>query len=204
MKALFGIASMLIIASSAQAQVWKCKNDATGKIEYSGTPCTTTSTGKTINAAPNEIDASGSRDQVQRTRARQAMEEAIEIQQNRAAMARDAAEDRARQASLQNKACADAEQEYQEAKRKHAPPSVMQPLKNKVRAACARDPSGVSPAAPPSMPTAGPTPSIITSCDATGCWDNLGGRYNKGAGSTYTPASGGRSCQLISGQMLCP
>lgn len=45
-------------------------------------------------------------------------------------------------------------------------------------------------------------PPNITSCDGAGCWDNRGTRYNKGAGSTYFPSSGG-SCQNIGGQMQC-
>ena len=47
-----------------------------------------------------------------------------------------------------------------------------------------------------------PQPSVITNCDAAGCWDNLGGRYNKGAGNTYFP-SGGGACQSVGGQMMC-
>lgn len=56
---------------------------------------------------------------------------------------------------------------------------------------------GVS--APASQPA-----RVITSCDSTGCWDSLGGRYNKGADSTYFPASGGPVCQMIGSQMHCP
>jgi hypothetical protein len=55
-----------------------------------------------------------------------------------------------------------------------------------------------------SLPVQNQAPSIITNCDAGGCWDNLGGRYNKGAGNTYFPASGGPACQMIGGQMRCP
>ncbi len=54
---------------------------------------------------------------------------------------------------------------------------------------------------PSSMP-APQTPSIITSCDPSGCWDNLGNRYNKGAGNTYFGPSG--ACQMIGGMMQCP
>jgi hypothetical protein len=59
-------------------------------------------------------------------------------------------------------------------------------------------------ARPPSvMPAPPPAPSVITNCDAGGCFDNLGNRYTKGAGSTYFPGGGG-SCQMIGGQMHCP
>lgn len=45
-------------------------------------------------------------------------------------------------------------------------------------------------------------PSVITNCDQTGCWDNQGGRYNQGAGSTYI-RNDGRACQSVGGQMIC-
>jgi len=65
---------------------------------------------------------------------------------------------------------------------------------------------GAAPPAPeraksPKSPA--PAPSIITSCDNGGCWDNLGGRYNKGAGNTYIPAASGGACQLVGGMMNC-
>lgn len=57
--------------------------------------------------------------------------------------------------------------------------------------------------APVFIPAPPSTPSIITNCDAGGCWDNLGGRYNKGGGNTYFPTSGG-ACQMVGGMMHCP
>ena len=45
-------------------------------------------------------------------------------------------------------------------------------------------------------------PSTITNCDSAGCWGSDGTRYNRGAGDTYFPSTGG-SCQSIGGQMQC-
>ena len=45
-------------------------------------------------------------------------------------------------------------------------------------------------------------PSAITSCDSGGCWDDVGGRYDKGAGNTYFGPNG--ACQDIGGMMQCP
>lgn len=72
-------------------------------------------------------------------------------------------------------------------------------------AGCAGEPapSRSGQRSPAAMPVAAPVPSVITSCDESGCWDNMGGRYNKGAGSTYFHQSG-KACQLIGGQMHCP
>lgn len=45
-------------------------------------------------------------------------------------------------------------------------------------------------------------PSAIVNCDGAGCWGTDGTRYNKGAGDTYFPSTGG-SCQNVGGQMQC-
>lgn len=45
-------------------------------------------------------------------------------------------------------------------------------------------------------------PSAIVNCDTAGCWDTSGTRYNKGAGDTYFPSTGG-VCQNVGGQMQC-
>ncbi len=54
-----------------------------------------------------------------------------------------------------------------------------------------------------SIPVPVPQPSVITNCDSAGCWDNMGGRYNRGAGDTYFGPSG-RFCQMIGDMMQCP
>ena len=56
---------------------------------------------------------------------------------------------------------------------------------------------------PTSIPTPPPEPSVITSCDPTGCWDDLGGRYNKGAGPTFIGPNG-TACTGVGGMMHCP
>ncbi len=53
-----------------------------------------------------------------------------------------------------------------------------------------------------SAPAPQRAPSTITNCDSAGCWGTDGTRYDKGAGNTYFPSTGG-SCQNISGQMQC-
>ena len=51
------------------------------------------------------------------------------------------------------------------------------------------------------IPMAPPPPSVITSCDNAGCWDNTGGRYTKGAGTTFFGP--GSTCQKIGNQLIC-
>ena len=51
-------------------------------------------------------------------------------------------------------------------------------------------------------PIVAPTPTQIVNCDGAGCWGTDGTRYNKGAGNTYFPSTGG-VCQNVGGQMNC-
>lgn len=53
-----------------------------------------------------------------------------------------------------------------------------------------------------SMSMPAPQPSVITSCDGTGCWDNLGQHYSNAGGGTYIRQDGG-VCQGGGGQMNC-
>lgn len=56
---------------------------------------------------------------------------------------------------------------------------------------------------PPARPAAVPTPPTpITTCDAGGCWNANGGRYNGGPGNTYMDRNG-RLCQRNGAWMRC-
>lgn len=57
------------------------------------------------------------------------------------------------------------------------------------------------PGPPLSMPAPPPRPTIITSCDPGGCWDNLGNRYNGDHGTYFSPTG---ACQMSGGVMHCP
>ncbi len=60
-------------------------------------------------------------------------------------------------------------------------------------------PAAATPPAPAAAPVVPSVPSVVTLCDAGGCWDNLGRRYH-GAGSVlYGPD--GKTC-LRSGDMI--
>lgn len=53
--------ALAILSSTAHAQVYKCRNATTGKIEFSGTACDLNSSGGEIRVQPNVMDSSGSR-----------------------------------------------------------------------------------------------------------------------------------------------
>ena len=47
-----------------------------------------------------------------------------------------------------------------------------------------------------------PVPSLLTTCDAGGCWDSLGNRYN-GTGTTLVGPTG-KLCIRIGDRIECP
>ncbi len=57
-------------------------------------------------------------------------------------------------------------------------------------------------ASTPSPQTAASGPAQITSCDAAGCWDTQGQRYNHSVGPTHFRQDG-RICEQVGQQMQC-
>lgn len=47
-----------------------------------------------------------------------------------------------------------------------------------------------------------PKPSVITSCDQGGCYDDVGNRYDSGGGGVFYGPNG--ACQLVGNMMQCP
>ena len=190
-KILIVILTGLLISTPVSAQLMKCKDPQTGKVTFSDRQCPTSEGSSKINLPPPNTVENG------HLRQRAADDKSDEMMRQDGPSAIVIGQQPTRNE------CNEAEKDYQEAKSKQSPPSTMQPLKNRVQVACSRAPAGSSPSRPvASLPTNTPAPKSMN-CDASGCWDNLGGRYNKGAGTTYFPASGGGSCQLIGGMMQC-
>ena len=186
MKPLLLAALAVLLPCSASAQVFKCV-DASGKITFSDQGCATGHTGSTISVTPaNSIDSSQYRSQPP------AYSEPAPHQQpggTRVAVV-GAGNDAERQ---RKKLCKEA----------FTPHKGAHGLTAAQRAHAAQLCAGINLPAP--MPHAAPAaPAGITNCDAGGCWDTNGMRYNKGAGTTHFPANGGPACQLIDGQMICP
>lgn len=196
-----------VLTPPAQAQVFKCKDDRTGQIAYSQTPCHGSASGGRVKIQENSMDTSGEMAQAARLSAKRMREDREREVARAEYVARLRAERTASERAETARECADVSRRYDEAKNRQASPDQMQKLKNTRRAACGMESEPVGMAgspAPLSMPAPTPAPSVITSCDASGCWDNMGGRYNKGAGQTYIPAQGGGHCQMVGGMMRCP
>lgn len=195
--ALSTVAAALPFVADAQ-QIFKCIDAGTGHVTYSTTRCTATGSVSTIDVdvESTTVDTSHLRRELERS------------QQQQQAMPRPAPRQ-----SYNDAPRAEAQASRDQYCREIAKPIPgargMTAAQLDALAACAGlaasdQPTGIASSPPAAIPAPPPAPSVITNCDASGCWDNMGGRYNKGAGSTYFPASGGGACQMIGGHMHCP
>lgn len=196
MKPLLLAALAVLLPCSASAQVFKCV-DASGKITFSDQGCATGHTGSAISIKPaNSSDSSQYRSQ-------QPTYSQPERGQQQTGTRVTIVGDSGREESERNRLCREASTPHKGA---HG-------LTASQRVHAAKICHGIDlpmpePHAAPAPPTAAPAapvaPAPIVNCDAGGCWDTNGGRYNRGAGDTHFPSTGGPACQLINGQMICP
>lgn len=63
-------AALLLASLSAHAQVYKCREDGTGKVTYSDAPCHGRHSGQYLDLKDNTLDTSGSREQAMRSQMR--------------------------------------------------------------------------------------------------------------------------------------
>lgn len=193
------LAAVLPSAVGAQDFVFKC-TDARGRVMYSEIACATGSRTEVVDVRDNSVDLSGLRRQA----------EILQWQRQREELA-----------GAKGGSIGPSPSERALSERKDLCDRLKQPVKGSrgmtasqrraVVSVCTgvrlpdEDGYGGAPiGAPAPMPAPSPAPSSVTNCDAGGCWDNLGGRYTRGAGNTYFPTTGGPSCQMIGGVMRCP
>lgn len=183
--------TLFALAGAAHAQVYKCKEDGTGKITFSDVPCHGKNAGHAVDVRPtNQFDGSGLRQEAERERWQ---EQARRYSSSGSGSIGDGDARRRSSNSSRDSTC---EQMLRE-------PANSRAKRAALAAACGSSAPEIRDE-PTSMPAPLPAPTTITNCDSAGCWDNMGGRYNKGGGTTYFPASGGGACQMIGGVMRCP
>jgi hypothetical protein len=188
--------ALLVITGGAYAQVYKCRDDGTGKVTFSDVPCHGKSSGHAVEVKPaNQFDGSG-------LRARADQERWVEAAQRAAPSGGAIGSPSVSRFDSRAAACEEAKKPIPGARGQTAN------QRNAIMAACygvsVPPPEREDPLPNPRVPLSAPSPSVIVNCDSAGCWDNVGGRYNRGAGNTYFPASGGGACQMIGGTMQCP
>lgn len=193
------------------AQYFKCTT-STGKIEFSDQPCRSDARRDVINPKANTVDTSGEREQMMKqeiNELKQRIEQAerhnsYQQQPNYGRTGSDLQAER-----IDSRACEAAKRNYEiVAGRSAKDEASISASRSAMYGACGmREPDLVVQQPPRREHYATPNPpaikpSTITSCDAGGCWDNTGGRYNRGAGNTFFGPRG--ACQSIGGRMLCP
>lgn len=187
----------LVWSLQVPAQVFKCVDAATGKTTFSDRGCSTGDNASAVSIrSANSIDGSQYRQQ------------AVAPERYRTAV--DPVQSGARVSVVGESNDAERER-IRRCKQASTPYSESRGLTASQLAATAQFCAGVSVALPVesqstslSAPPAPASPPVITNCDPAGCWDSNGVRYNKGAGDTYFPTSGGSACQRINGNFSCP
>jgi hypothetical protein len=193
----FGLVIFLFSAVAYGQGLYKCK-DASGSVAFSDVPCAKGSSAEYINVQPaNVLDSGGLRKWSERKgNDRASASESSAMGGTPSALAVDPIE------------CENAKRDYNfSASYKFAKPGEKTEKKREYYRACGLGSTGEGGSyrggkSATSLPAPPPAPSAITACDQAGCFDNLGNRYNKGAGNTYFGPNG--ACQLVGGSMQCP
>lgn len=198
----FAVAVAASLSSlTAFAQVYRCTSPS-GGVEYSQVPCGKDA--QLLQSRKDSIDRSPPRDPFAGARERERGREAYERAYNAQASAPRSGG--AQEREIDAAACARADRSAR-IEANHASKDRAE-IRRKQQLAdweCGRN---ITAAAAPTdkraqvVPGNIPPPSMA-SCDAAGCWDTQGGRYNRGAGDTYF-GPGGTACTRTAGGMVCP
>lgn len=204
-------AFLILFCTQVSAQVVRCTDHKTGKTTYSDQPCRSHQTGVEVLPAKTQAEI-----QQERLQAR----EAIERKRDETRRAREeayqrpsAAETEAPAAASPNqvdkadsadckKALRDLDVAHSSITSQRGVPAAQAAVTAACGIALATSGRRSSSSSTPALLPAPPQPSVITSCDAGGCWDNLGGRYNRVGDMHMGPA--GVPCRMVGRMMHCP
>ncbi len=208
------IATVLACALSMQsaAQVIRCTDPRTGKITFTDGKCTGGESGVQVQERPTPEQIQADRQQAQEAMQRERMEQAADERRRRSetaqaspAVANSPVQTIGRSESAE---CKTALRDMDTAQRSIANQNGVPAARAAVNAACATNMNvdgGTARRLQPHVQGAVvPNPvrsATVTSCDAGGCWDNRGARYNRSGNVFLGP--GGRTCQQTGSTMRC-
>lgn len=187
------VALVLLSASCmAHAQVFKCVDDKTKKITFSDVPCPKTASGGYVDVRPtNQFDGGHLRRYSAEDRIREQrreVEREIERQERRE---RDQIKEAEATREALMKPCRDAMNGRLDSRA----------ARNKAAVLCGQPQTIDEPLQPPPVPRG---PSVVSKCDANGCWGTNGERFNHRSGSAdryFGP--NGQACRERNGRMIC-
>jgi hypothetical protein len=187
------VVSLLLLICSAPAfagSYYTCTNPETGSKMFSRTPCGVDAE-KRRETRANTANLDSDRDRYTALKAEEERKKAVLEQRRNAAIERRKQQEQPVVSTVpkgMEKACAELE-------RRSNRMADMSSRQLERLAWCRGGPK-------PEPLRTPPPPSVITNCDAGGCWDNRGRRYNHGGGPTHIRQDG-RVCQNIGGMMQC-
>lgn len=189
-----GMFLILLVSSTSAAagSYYTCTNPETGKKSFSRTPCGENAE-RRKEGPVNSADYSGNSQRAAEIRSEDAHNNSVVEQRRNEVIEKRQARERQEQLAAEEKACID--------KIMRSLPSGHRPSVNLIRQCKGLPPKQSSPRGS-SIPATPPPPSVITNCDAGGCWDNHGKRYNSGGGPTHIRQDG-KVCQRVGAMMQC-
>lgn len=202
-RAAAAVAFVMLAASPAAAEVFRCKGP-NGKLVYSDSPCTSNSTGGVIELRENSLDTRMDREHNERYIERQRQQGTGEQGMNTVPTTgttqdtqRDSPTCRLaiRNANTQSSSATPAkiDSDRAEAIRECGfnpwPGKTASEIDAENRRSRAIERAARS------------QPAQITTCDASGCWDTMGNRYN-GTGQTLFRTDG-RTCTRVGNTLQC-
>lgn len=226
LAAAFAAIATFLGAETVFGQAYKCK-DTKGRVTYSDAPCLGQDT-STVNTTGNTVD--GSADRARASRSEEANLGSRGSQAS-SGMTDQQRQDRIRELEIESKRMGNSPQQRTAAKReiealKRGSATQLTPAETEKREDLYKDAGRTDPStrqraarelkeqtdryeSPEYLreqevkrQQARDRVSNISSCDAAGCVDTQGRRYNKGAGSTYF-RSDGKACQQVGQQLHC-
>lgn len=205
MERLMFITAMLLLSLTAQAgSVVRCVDPSTGAVTFTDGGCRQGATSERVEVFQgNTMDSRQAYRDMQKLEAMRMEEEARRLEKRRRMEDLQRYQAQQQAAERQKDLCDRISRPLKGAQNGQLTASQRDAMMRCAGISVPERSYGSAPSAPMPAPAAPPAPTHITNCDASGCWDNQGGRYNRGAGPTYIH-QGGRPCQMIGGQMHCP
>ncbi|MAP31564.1 MAG: hypothetical protein CMG81_03305 [Marinobacter sp.] len=205
MERLMFVTAMLLLSLTAQAgSVVRCVDPSTGAVTFTDGGCRQGATSERVEVFQgNTMDSRQAYRDMQKLEAMRMEEEARRLEKRRRMEDLQRYQAQQRAAERQKDLCDRITRPHKGAQNGQLTASQRDAMMRCAGISVPERSYGSAPSAPMPAPAAPPAPTHITHCDASGCWDNMGGRYNRGAGPTHIHQSG-RPCQMIGGQMHCP
>ena len=205
---LLGLSGLL--PAPANAQVYKCTG-STGQVVFSDQPCVQGQRRELLSPRDNSLDTSAERELALKNEIRELRNRLDKAASTNAASPGPGgpnakAEPDHKPDRTDTRACEEARNQFEIAAGAANPNvATLQGRRSLMHAACGLP----EPTTPVADPTTRPTaphrpraPSLVTTCDATGCWDNRGWRYTRGPGNTLYGVNG--PCQRVGNALVCP